>query len=200
MKVKIFLLLICIVSNITSAQLIEPVRYKVFERHIEDCKKGTEEIILYADGSFHVSSCIGNIAVQYNGGWWINDSLLVLQPSLNCDAPRLLKTNEFQDKNDNGITVEVYNEKGRLLYYGKLNDKNQIETIRSDGCIISEVKESVFFRYFRFIIKGKGFHAVKTKKKNNKIEIMILEPSTSSDIYLGKEIIPLNSLIEISLE
>ena len=199
MKIKVLVLIICMVSNAAMAQSSQHSIYKVFERLNEDCRRGVDRIVLYKDSSFNVSSCIGNIAVQYNGGWWINDTSLVLQPSLNCNAPQLLNKKEFRDKhkNDNEITVEVYNEKGILLYYGKINDTKQIETIQSKGCIISDVRESICFRYFHFIVKGKKLSPVKTRKKDNKIEIIILEPSTSSDVYFGKENIPLRHLTEI---
>lgn len=199
MKIKVLVLIMCMISNAAMAQLSQPLIYKVFERHNEGCRIGVDRIILFEDSSFHVSSCIGNIAVQYNGGWWINDTSLILQPSLNCNGPKLLNKKESRDthKNGNEIIVEVYNERGSLLCYGKINDIKRMETIYSKGCIISDVRENMCFRYFHLIVKGRGLSPVKTRKKNNKIEIIILEPSTSSDIYFGKENIPLRNLTEI---
>lgn len=199
MKVKIVFLLMCMFYNITSAQLTETV-YRVFERPNEDCRDGVEDIILYNNGVFYVRTSIGGIAVRYQGGWWIKDSMLVLQPSLNCDSPKILRKKEFRDRKCNAVEIEIYNENGRLIYYGIISENNQIENIWSEGCVISGIKEGIFFKYFNFVFKGKSLASVKTKKKNNKIEIIILEPSTNCDLYLGKMEIPISSLVEISIE
>lgn len=166
MKRVYLILLLCMFSNIIFAQGTNPNVYKIFDhRHIGGCRNEIETIVLYDDGTFRVSTCFGNIGVQYNGGWWIKDTCLILQPSLNCDAPLILKKEESCSINEDEVTVEIYNEKGLLKYYGKINEGNQIETIKSEGCIISEVKECAFFRYFAIIVKGKEIPSVRTKKK-----------------------------------
>ena len=196
MKKSIVFFCMCILSSAAISQQLHNEIYKVYKKPIRECRDCEEKIILYTDGSFNVYSCLGGMAIQYNGGWWINDSLLILQPSQNCKGPLLLSKEEYYEKNKDSVSIEVYNENGKLLHYSVATDQCQINTIHSDGCIVANIKENLFFRYFNIYIKGSSLPPIKTSKRNNRIEIILLEPSTSSDVYIGKQTIPLTTLKE----
>lgn len=187
----------CILSYFALSQPSDNEIHKVYKRQIIDCRDSEENIVLYTDGSFNVYSCLGGVAIQYNGKWWINDSLLILQPSQKCKGPLLLSKKEYCEKNKNFVSIEVYNENGELLHYSVVTNQSKINTIHSEGCIIANVKVSLIFRYFNLYVKGRSLPPIKTNKRNNRIEIILLEPSTSGDVYIGKQTIPLMTLKEL---
>ncbi|MBQ9473799.1 MAG: hypothetical protein IJU81_05260 [Bacteroidales bacterium] len=190
------LLIISIIPTTVFSQNCQSEIYKVFERHIEDCRGCSEKIVLYKDSSFHVYSCIGNISVQYNGGWWIKDSTLIIQPSLNCDGPKLLNKKEYKDTSTNKISIEIYTEKGKLLYNTQIDINDCSNNKHISGRINLKIKERLLYRYYTLSIKGRGMRPIRTYKENNRIELIIMEPSSSSDVYLGKQVIPLKSLVD----
>ena len=194
-KVFIFFCMF-IISNISFSQYFCKDIYKVYTRKIDGCRSNVEEIILYKDSTFMVYSCIGGVGTDYMGGWWINDSVLILQPSQNCRGPFLIYKKEYQDNKTDGVRIEVYNEKGKLIHYSTIDGLGRNKVIFHDGCILLGLKDSFSHRYLRFSVKGKVLVPISAKKKNNVLEIIILEPSTNSDIYIGKQTILLKSLTE----
>lgn len=188
---------VSIIPTTVFSQNCQSAIYKVFERRIEDYRGCSEKIVLYKDSSFHVYSCIGGMSVQYNGGWWIKDGTLIIQPSLNCDGPKLLNKKEYKDTSTNKINIEIYTEKGKLLYNTEIDINDCSDNNHISGSININTKERLFYRYYILSIKGRKMSPIRTIKENNRIELIILEPSSSSDVYLGKQVIPLNSLVEI---
>ena len=200
MKTTFLYICMSVVSIAGLSQQSHDDIFKVYSRRITtDCRTDTEEIFLYKDSSFKVYSCLGGVRIDYTGGWWINDSMLILQPSQNCNGPLLLDKKEYQDRKTEGVRIEVYNEKGKLLYFSIINDSSGNGELFNYGCNLLGIKERFLHRHLRFSVTGKGLAPITTKKKNNAIEIIILEPSSGSDIYIGKQVYPLKSLTEISL-
>lgn len=199
MKKKVLYMCMCIIPYVCFSQQSQDDIYKIYKRHITGCRSDVEEIILYNDNTFLVSSCIGGIGIQYRGGWWINDSLLILQPSQNCKGPILLYKEEYQDKKTKAARIEVYNEKGNLIHYSTTDSTCRNRVIFENGCHLIDIKENFIHRYFHFAVKGKCLTPIPIKKSNNVIEMIILEPSTSSEVYMGKQTFPLKSLTESSL-
>ena len=197
MKKIILLLLNCVFVFNLSAQTDSSKIYKIYKHPSENSRSGSEDIILNNDGSFCVFSAIGGMGISYRGGWWETDTLLVLHPSLNCSGPVVLDKTESRDNGSDELFIEIYNEKGFLKYYGCSDHQDSIiKIIKNDGCIIQNLKEGVLFRYFDIVIKGKSLSGIKTRKRNNKIICVVLEPTSSDDVYWGKRTIPFSELEE----
>lgn len=191
------ILFICIYISMFQvfAQTSNSEIYRILKHHTEGSRTGSEDIILYKDGTFCVETAIGYISVTYSGGWWVDDTLLVLFPSQNCNGPLLLDKIEIRDRNSKDLSIEIYNEKGILKYWGHSDNQGKLTTIKNNGCVIMDVKEGILFRYFHFAFKGRTIH-VKTRKCNNKVVYVVLEPIRSDDVYLGKQTIPFCELEE----
>lgn len=199
MKKILFYICMFFVTNVCLSQNSHKDIFKLYNRNIDGCRCDVEEIVLYKDSTFIVYSCIGGVGIDYTGGWWINDSSLILQPSLKCDGPILLQKEEHRDKKTEEVRMEVYNENGKLIHYCIMDSSCRIKVLYENGCHLLDVKEKTIQRYIRFTLKGKGLTPIPMKKHNNVIEMIILEPTSSSDVYFGKQTIPLRLLTERSI-
>ena len=194
-KIALFVFVV-FATGILSAQNMCSKIYKIFKHPIENSRWESEDIILYKDGTFCVFSTIGNLQVSYSGGWWMADTLLVLHPSQNCDGPLLLDKTEIRGTNTDGLSIEIYNEKGFLKYCGNtFNDS--LVTVTSDGCFVHNVKDGILFRYFDIEIKGRTLSKIRTRKRNHKIVVVVLEPIRIDNIYLGRRVLPFCQLEEV---
>lgn len=195
-KIIHILLIFCVTCNQILAQTSKPELYKKYLR-VYSNKDIEERIFLYKDGTFDAYYQYG-YPTNYNGGWWIDGSHLVLQPAWNCSGPKLIEKIEYIDTSIEGLILEIYNEKGILIMHQYIDKMNNVKESVNSVWGTASFKKGYIYRRWNITIKWKHVvQSILTRKENNHIVLMILEPKTSCDTYFGIQRISLDKLIEV---